>query len=431
MSIVFLFLSLLSILIVLSVPIVYALMFTSWIFFKFGEIPMPIALIGQKLIMGISSTPLLAIPLFMLAAQIMCNTSLINRLITFTNSALGSVKSGMAIVNVVVSMIFAGMSGSSTADTAGASAMIMNAMIKEGYDRPFSVAVTAASSTIGIIIPPSIPLVIYAWVSNSSVGVLFLAGIVPGIIIGISQILLCIYKGKIRNYPSHPRIPFPQIAKNTYNSIPVLILPLIILGGIFSGIFTPTEAAVVAVFYALILSIYLKEFPIKKISKVLVDTAMTSAIALLLVGITTPFGWILSYNHITDLIGNWFLSLTTNSTVFLLLVTAFLLALGCIMDIIPIILITTPIFLPIALTLGINPIVYGTILNIALAIGLITPPVGGCLFVACALGHVSMQEVIGEFLPFFLVMIITLILLIFFPQLILYLPLKFMPLSVY
>ena len=431
MSMVFLFLGILGILLILSFPIAYALMFTSWIVLRFGGAHIPVSLIGQKLIVGISSTPLLAIPFFMLSAQIMCSTSIIKRLVSFINSTIGFVRSGLAIVNVVVSMIFAGMSGSATADTAGASAMIMMAMIEEGYDKPFSVAVTAASSTIGIIIPPSIPLVIYAYVSNSSVGALFLAGMIPGIMIGISQILLCIYKGKVRNYPSHPRVPFLQITKDTFNSMPVLILPLIILGGIFSGIFTTTEASVIAVFYALILSIYFKELSIKNFNKCLVDTAVKSGMSLLIVGVTAPFGWLLAYNHVTNLIANWFLSITTNPTVFLLLMAVLWLALGSVMDTIPIILITTPIFLPIARSLGISPILYGTILNVSLAIGLITPPVGVCLWVACAVAHTTISEVISEFLPFFLVMIIVLILLIFFPQLSLYLPLKFMPLSAY
>jgi tripartite ATP-independent transporter DctM subunit len=429
MIIVFLFLVGLGILLILNVPIVFALMLTSWIFFKFTHIP--IALIGQKLIVGISSTPLLAIPFFMLSAQIMTSTSLMERLVNVINSTIGFIRSGLAIVNVVASMIFAGMSGSATADTAGLSGMIMNAMIKEGYDKPFSVSVTAASSTIGIIIPPSIPLVIYSFVSNASTGALFLAGVIPGIMIGISQIFLCIYKGKVRNYPKHPRMPFRQITKDIYTSIPVLILPLIILGGIFSGVFTPTEASIIAVFYALILGLYFKELSIKKLKKCLIDTAVNTGISLFIIGVTTPFGWLLAFNHVTKLIADWFLSFNTNPTIFLLLIVFFMIPLGCVMDIIPIILITTPIFLPIAIKLGINPILYGTILNVSLAIGLITPPVGSCLWVACAISHTTISEVISEFVPFIVVMTVVLILLVFFPQLSLYLPLKFMPLSVH
>ena len=431
MSVVILFLVIFGVFLVLNFPIIYSIIATVWIILKFGGIPIPISLIGQKLIGGINSFPLLAVPFFMLAANIMISTSIIERLVSFVSSTIGFVKSGLAIVNVVVSMIFAGMSGSATADTAGASAMIMNAMIKEGYDRPFSVAVTGASSTIGIIIPPSIPLIIYAWVSNSSVGALFLGGIIPGILIGIAQILLCIYKGKVRNYPSHPRVPFLQIIKDTYKAIPVLALPLIILGGIFSGIFTATEAAVVAVFYALGLSIYFRELTIKKLFDCLVLTGVTSSISLLLIGATTPFGWLLALHHVTGFIAAGFLSLTTNPTVFLLLIVAFMLGIGCVMDNDPVILITTPIFLPVALSLGVSPILYGIIVNVALAIGLVTPPVGCVLFVACAVGHTTIAEVIGEFLPFYLVMVIVVILLVFFPQLVLYLPLKFMPLSVY
>lgn len=431
MTIVFLFLSILGLLIILNFPIIYAIMATSWILLRFGDIPIPISLIGQKLIGGINSFPLLAVPFFMLAANIMTSTSIITRLVSFITSIIGFVRSGLAIVNVLVSMVFAGMSGSATADTAGASAMIMNAMIEEGYDRPFSVAVTGASSTIGIIIPPSIPLIIYAWVSNVSVSALFLAGIIPGILIGMAQIFLVIYKGKIRNYPKHPRVPFRQIIKGAYQAIPVLILPVIILGGIFSGIFTATEAAVVAVFYALGLGLYLKELTIPKLFNCLVMTGVTSAISLLLIGATTPLGWILALHHVPSMIADWFMAATSNPTVFLLLIVAFMLAIGCVMDNDPVILLTTPIFLPIAKTLGISPILYGMIVNVTLAIGIVTPPVGCALFVACAVGKVNIADVVGEFLPFYLVMAIVVILLVFFPQLVLYLPLKFMPLSVY
>jgi len=431
MTIVFLFLGILGFFIILNVPIIYSIIATVWIILKFGDVHIPISLIGQKLIGGINSFPLLAVPFFMLAANIMISTTILKRLVSFISSVIGFVKSGLAIVNVVVSMIFAGMSGSATADTAGASAMIMNAMIEEGYDRPFSVAVTGASSTIGIIIPPSIPLIIYAWVSNSSVGALFLGGVIPGILIGIAQILFCIYRGKVRNYPCHPRVPFLQIIKDAYKAIPVLVLPLIILGGIFSGIFTATEAAVVAVFYALGLSIYFRELTLKILFKCLLTSGVTSAVSLLLIGATTPFGWLLAYHHVTVLIADWFTALTPDSTIFLLFIVAFMLGIGCVMDNDPVILLTTPIFLPIAVSLGISPILYGIIINTALAIGIVTPPVGCALFVACAVGHITISEVVGEFLPFYLVMIIVVVLLVLFPQLVLYLPLKFMPLSVY
>lgn len=192
MSVVLTFLGIFAFFILLNCPIIYAIIATSWIMLRWGPIQIPVSLIGQKLLGGINSFPLLAVPFFMLAANIMTNTSILRRLVDFVTSIIGFVRSGLAIVNVVVSMICAGMSGSATADTAGASAMIMHAMIEEGYDRPFSVAVTGASSTIGIIIPPSIPLIIYAWVSNSSVSALFLAGIIPGILIGLAQILLVI-----------------------------------------------------------------------------------------------------------------------------------------------------------------------------------------------------------------------------------------------
>ncbi len=428
MSTVLLFLGIFAFFIILNCPIIYAIIATSWIILKFGAIQIPVSLIGQKLIGGINSFPLLAVPFFMLAANIMTSTSILRRLVEFVTSLIGFVRSGLAIVNVLVSMICAGMSGSATADTAGASAMIMNAMIEEGYDRPFSVAVTGASSTIGIIIPPSIPLIIYAWVSNTSVSALFLAGIIPGILIGISQILLCIYKGKVRNYPKHPRVPFRQIIKDTYKATPVLILPVIILGGIFSGIFTATEAAVVSVFYALALGLYLRELTVKKIFDCLVTAGVTSAISLLLIGAATPLSWILALNHVPGLIANWFLSVTSNPTGFLLLIVVFMLAIGCVMDNDPVIMLTTPIFLPVAMKLGISPILYGTIINLALAIGIVTPPVGCALFVACAVGKTTISEVIGEFVPFYVVMTIVVLLLVFFPQIVLYLPTKFMSL---
>ncbi|HPZ93080.1 MAG TPA: TRAP transporter large permease [Bacillota bacterium] len=427
MSVVLTFLGIFAFFILLNCPIIYAIIATSWIMLRWGPIQIPVSLIGQKLLGGINSFPLLAVPFFMLAANIMTNTSILRRLVDFVTSIIGFVRSGLAIVNVVVSMICAGMSGSATADTAGASAMIMHAMIEEGYDRPFSVAVTGASSTIGIIIPPSIPLIIYAWVSNSSVSALFLAGIIPGILIGLAQILLVMYKGHVRNYPKHPRVSFRQMLKNTYKAIPVLILPIIILGGIFTGVFTATEAAVVAVFYAFVLGLLLRELRLDTLIKCLAETGVTSAVSLTLIGAAAPLSWILALNNVPNTVVNWFLSVTNNPTVFMLLIVVFMLAIGCVMDNDPVIMLTTPMFLPAAMKLGISPIFYGTIINIALAIGIVTPPVGCVLFVACAVGKTTIQEVIGEFIPFYLVMIVVLLLLVFFPQLVLYLPMKFMP----
>ena len=427
MSVVLTFLGIFAFFILLNCPIIYAIIATSWIMLRWGPIQIPVSLIGQKLLGGINSFPLLAVPFFMLAANIMTNTSILRRLVDFVTSIIGFVRSGLAIVNVVVSMICAGMSGSATADTAGASAMIMHAMIEEGYDRPFSVAVTGASSTIGIIIPPSIPLIIYAWVSNSSVSALFLAGIIPGILIGLAQILLVMYKGHVRNYPKHPRVSFRQMLKNTYKAIPVLILPIIILGGIFTGVFTATEAAVVAVFYAFVLGLLLRELRLDTLIKCLAETGVTSAVSFTLIGAAAPLSWILALNNVPNTVVNWFLSVTSNPTVFMLMIVVFMLAIGCVMDNDPVIMLTTPMFLPAAMKLGISPIFYGTIINIALAIGIVTPPVGCALFVACAVGKTTIQEVIGEFIPFYLVMIVVLLLLVFFPQLVLYLPMKFMP----
>lgn len=427
MSVVLTFLGIFAFFILLNCPIIYAIIATSWIMLRWGPIQIPVSLIGQKLLGGINSFPLLAVPFFMLAANIMTNTSILRRLVDFVTSIIGFVRSGLAIVDVVVSMICAGMSGSATADTAGASAMIMHAMIEEGYDRPFSVAVTGASSTIGIIIPPSIPLIIYAWVSNSSVSALFLAGIIPGILIGLAQILLVMYKGHVRNYPKHPRVSFRQMLKNTYKAIPVLILPIIILGGIFTGVFTATEAAVVAVFYAFVLGLLLRELRLDTLIKCLAETGVTSAVSLTLIGAAAPLSWILALNNVPNTVVNWFLSVTSNPTVFMLMIVVFMLAIGCVMDNDPVIMLTTPMFLPAAMKLGISPIFYGTIINIALAIGIVTPPVGCVLFVACAVGKTTIQEVIGEFIPFYLVMIVVLLLLVFFPQLVLYLPMKFMP----
>ena len=427
MSVVLTFLGIFAFFILLNCPIIYAIIATSWIMLRWGPIQIPVSLIGQKLLGGINSFPLLAVPFFMLAANIMTNTSILRRLVDFVTSIIGFVRSGLAIVNVVVSMICAGMSGSATADTAGASAMIMHAMIEEGYDRPFSVAVTGASSTIGIIIPPSIPLIIYAWVSNSSVSALFLAGIISGILIGLAQILLVMYKGHVRNYPKHPRVSFRQMLKNTYKAIPVLILPIIILGGIFTGVFTATEAAVVAVFYAFVLGLLLRELRLDTLIKCLAETGVTSAVSLTLIGAAAPLSWILALNNVPNTVVNWFLSVTSNPTVFMLMIVVFMLAIGCVMDNDPVIMLTTPMFLPAAMKLGISPIFYGTIINIALAIGIVTPPVGCALFVACAVGKTTIQEVIGEFIPFYLAMIVVLLLLVFFPQLVLYLPMKFMP----
>ncbi|NOY07549.1 MAG: TRAP transporter large permease [Spirochaetes bacterium] len=371
---------------------------------------------------------LLSIPFFLLAANIMNKSGITKRLIGLSKSIVGVLPGGLAHVNIVVSMLFAGLSGSSTADAAGIGSILIPAMIEEKYDRRFTVAVTACSSVMGVIIPPSINMLIWGGVLNVSVAALFLAGMVPGILIGLSQMILVLFFAWKRKYPVEEKIDFKNIVRHTKGSLLALLTPVIIIGGIVGGIVTPTEASLIAVVYSLLLglAIYLS-LSIKDISPLLLKSAKLASLSLFAVGTASIYGWVLAFFKIPGFIVNTIGYVTTSPIGMLFIIVAIFLVVGTFMDTIPAIVILGPLLRPLAEHAGIHPIHFAIAGVMALSFGLITPPYGLCLLIASDIGGINCMDAIKEVGMFLLVMLLVLSLIVIFPGISLFIPKLLMP----
>jgi len=379
--------------------------------------------IPQMMITTFDSFVLLAIPLFMLAGQLMNSGGITDKIFSFANKLIGHMKGGLSHVNVVASMIFAGMSGSAVADAAGLGQIEIKAMVEEGFDPDFSAAITAASSTIGPIIPPSIPFVIYGSMTGTSIGALFVAGAIPGLLMGLSLMFICYIISVKRGYPSHKRASIKEIAISFIKAVPSLLTPIIIIGGILFGVFTPTEAAAVAVVYALILGILIyKEIKLRDLLGILLDVGKNTASIMFIVSTATVFGWILTYQGIPQRLAVLLLSITQNIYLILLIINLLLLLVGCFMETIAAQLVLIPVLVPIIDILGIDRLQFGVIITLNLMIGLITPPVGVCLYVVSNIAKIPFERVVKATLPFILVLIIVLMLITYVPGISTFLP---------
>ncbi|MDF1617458.1 TRAP transporter large permease [Petrocella sp. FN5] len=374
-------------------------------------------------IVALFSFPLLSVPFFMLAGEIMNTGGIAKRIINLSNTLVGHITGGLGLVNIVASMFFGGISGSSVADTAAIGGLLIPAMKEEGYDADFAAAVTASSSTMGIVIPPSIPMILFGLISGVSVVRMFLGGIIPGILIGFSLLLLTYIISKKRNYPKGEKFSIRRVIQATLKSFWAVLLPVIIIGGIVSGVFTPTEAAVIAVVYALVVSMFVyKELKVSQLPKVLIDTGKTTGIVMLVAGMAMVVAWLLTIVRIPQSIAVTILEISSNPLVVLLIVNLFLLLVGSVMDLTPALLILGPVLLPVGLAVGIDPVFFGVMMVINLGIGLVTPPVGTILYISCGIAKVSLEKITKAMLPFLATQVAVLLLIIFFPQLVLWIP---------
>jgi len=408
---------------IIGVPIAFCLGLSALISLIFIK-QIPLVVIAQKMFTGLDVFPFMAVPFFILAGDLMNRSGITKRLVTFSDVLVGHIKGGLANINIVSSMFFAGITGSAVADTSAIGSMMIPAMTEKGFDIDFSAAVTASSSVIGPIIPPSIPMVIYALLSGSSVGALFLAGVFPGILLGIFLMLVSYVISSKRNYPRRVRkMQIKEILIHCLNAIIPLIMPVIILGGILSGIFTATEASGVAVVYSLIIGFFvyrnLKLIDLKEIS---ISTAKTTGMVFLVIACANMFNWVISIERIPQLIETFFTTYISNQYLFLLVINIMFLILGCFMEGTAAMIITVPIFLPIAEAFGVNPIMFGAIVVLNLMIGLITPPVGLCLYVACGISNISLERISKAVIPFLIVEIIVLFIVTYCPPVTLWLP---------
>ena len=378
---------------------------------------------AQRMYASVNSFTLLAIPLFIFAGLLMNMSGVSKRLFDYANTLIGHITGGLGHVNVVASMFFAGMSGSAVADAAGLGAIEMKAMKDAGFDDGFSGAVTAASSTIGPIIPPSIPMVLFGGLTSVSVGRLFLGGFIPGLVMGFSLMLIVYFVAKKRNYPVSPKATFKEHWRAFLDALPSLIMPVIILGGILSGMFTPTEAATVACLYALALGVFLyKEIDLRKLWILLRETMRNTAQVMAIIAAAGLFGWVMTYQGIPAAIIKSIIGFTDNKYVVLLIINIVLLILGCFMEGNAILILTVPIMVPIAKEFGIDLVHLGVIMCLNTMIGTVTPPVGMCLYPVMTLGNLTMGQMVKEIIPFLIILIVALLLVTYISPLATFLP---------
>lgn len=387
-----------------------------------------LALPAEQIIQGLyDSFVLLAVPLFIVAANIMNAGTISERLLGFVVAVVGRFRGGLGHVNVVTSIIFAGMSGSAVADAAGIGKLIIN-MMREGnrYPAGYAAAITAASSTIGPIIPPSIPMVLYALVSDQSVGYLFLGGILPGLLMGLVMMALNVVAARRRNFALEKPVPLRELPRLTVNAVPALLMPVILLYGIYGGITTPTEAAAVAAGYALILAGgFYRALSFKALRNIMLTSANQSAAVGVVIGAALIFNYIVASENIPARMQEFVGGLSVSPLAFLIIVNIILLVLGCLLDASTLILVIIPLFLPACRLLGIDLVHFGVVAIVNCMIGLITPPYGIVLFVINAVTGIPLREIVGEILPFILVLVLALLLLILFPEIVLWLPRQF------
>ena len=380
--------------------------------------------VAQRMATGLDSFALLAIPFFILSGQLMNRGGIARRLIDFAKVLVGMFPGGLAFVNTMAAMLFGSISGSAVATASAIGGFMVPTMKKEGYDLNYSAAVNLTSATTGLIIPPSNILIVYSLASGGvSIGALFVAGYFPGIAIGISLMVVAGVIAYRRKYPVSEKVKIKDGILRFLDAVPSLFLIILVIGGIVAGYFTATEASAVAVLYSFILSVLIyREVKWKELPKILLESASTTAIVLLLVGTSMGMSWIFAYENIPQNTSAMLMALSSSKIVILLIINLFLLLVGIIMDITPAVLIFTPIFLPVVTQLGVDPIHFGIIMVLNLSIGLCTPPVGTVLFVGCGIAGTSIAQVIRPLLPFFLAMLVALFLVTFIPAISLFLP---------
>ena len=408
---------------VLKAPITFSLAVSSVLTAMYLKIPL--MAIVQQMVQGVNSFSLLAIPFFIIAGEMMGEGGISRRLIAFSNLLVGRVRGGLAQVNVLASMFFGGISGSAVADVSSIGTILIPMMKEKGYDADYSVAVTVTSACQGIIIPPSHNMIIYSLAAGGvSVGRLFLGGFVPGVLLGIVLMIISYIIAVQRAYPKEKPYTFREALQVSKDAVLGIFTAVIIIGGVISGVFTATESAAVACVYAFFVTFFIyREIPLSRMNKILYSSLKTLAMVMSLIAAAKAFGWLLAYLKIPGMATSLLLSVTDNPILLLLLVNLLLLGLGCIMDMAPLILITTPILFPVVVgTLGMHPVQFGIMMMLNLGIGLCTPPVGSALFVGCAVGKISIEKATKAMLPFYAAMIVVLLLVTFIPQLVLFIP---------
>lgn len=407
---------------IIRLPIAFALGASATVTALYMGIPTIV--VAQKMVEGVKSFSLMAIPFFIIAGEIMGQGGISKRLIDFSNVIIGRVRGGLAMVNILSSMFFGGISGSSVADTSSIGTIMIPMMEKEGYDKDYAVNVTITSSTQGVIVPPSHNMIIYSVAAGGlSVGKLFLGGIVPGILLGLTLMALSYWIAVKRNYPKGEKISMARAKVIVRESFLGLMTAVIIMGGVVSGIFTATESAAIAAIYAFIITYFVyRDVPLSNFIVVLKNSLRTLAMVMAVIATSSAFGYMMAMLRVPQLITDFILGFSDNRFVIMILVNLILLTLGMIMDMAPLILITTPILMPVIAKIGMDPIQFGIIMMLNLGIGLLTPPVGSTLFVGCSIANISIEKVAKSLKPFYIMLFLYLMAITFIPMITLWLP---------
>lgn len=378
--------------------------------------------VPQKMFSGVDNFGLLAIPLFMLAGELMNFGGITTRLVSFARVLIGHLRGGLAYVAIIANMFLASILGSANAQAAMMSKVMVPEMEKEGYERDFSSALTLASSIVAPVIPPSMLFIIYGTLTGASIGKLFLAGIIPGIFIGVGFLVVIGFMNRKYNFPKNERASLKEVLKNFLSVIPALLIPFIIIYGILSGMFTPTESAAVACIIAIIIGFSYRQLKLKNIPSILKNTVVNTATITFLIVTANVFGFIIAYEQIPQTLASSMLSLSENPIVFLLLVNVLLLLLGTVLDGIAALIILVPVLTPLLMTYGVDPVHFGVIITINLTIGLLTPPVGTGLFIVSSIAEISIERLVKAILPFLVVSIVMLMIITYWENIVLWIP---------
>jgi C4-dicarboxylate transporter DctM subunit len=419
--ILFVIMVVLAALLIGGMPIAFAIGVASWLYMLIADVPTVI--MAQQIGTAADSWILLAMPLFILAGLLMNDTGISVRLIAFASALVGHFRGGLAMVNVVANMLFGGISGSAVADSAALGSILIPGMAKNGYPKPFAAALTSSASSIGIIIPPSLPMILFGAITGTSVGALFIAGIIPGILVGLSMIGVIYVLARRAGWRASAAFSWHTLWRTFWAASLGLLMPLILIGGILGGVFTPTEAAGVTVVYAVVVSVFFyRTLTLRALYRGLINAGILNGIVMLIIATSFTFSWVLTQQQLPQHVAEWFVSLNLSRTAFLLVVCAALIVLGCVMHGDPMLLIVVPVVYPTAIALGIDPVHFGLVAIITVAIGQQTPPVGSTLFVVSALSRQDIFTVSRANVPFIVLFTVILALLMFVPSLSTWLP---------
>lgn len=413
---IFLVIFLMIALIIVGMPVAFALLISSLVYLLAEGVNL--SMLAQSLVRGVDSFTLLAVPFFLLVGELMNSGGITNRIIDMARVLVGHFKGGLAQVNNVASLLFSGISGSATADTVALGSVLIPAMEKEGYDKKFAAAITAASSIVGPIIPPSVTLILFGVVTAQPIGPLLIAGLIPGVLITASLMVYTYFISKKRDYPSYPRATFRQARKTFSSGIPALLLPVIIVVGTVSGVFTPTESAAIAALYGIIVTFfYYKNVNVRSFASILMKTSYESAKILFIIAAATIFAWVVTKSRVSDILGDFLFSFTTNQTVIMTIIVIFLFIIGLFMLPSEAIVVFAPILTPIVMDAGIDPIHFGVLMMLTLTIGGATPPVGMMLYIVADIAKLSFTKLVREMLPLYVPLIVTVLLTAYIPYL--------------